>query len=69
MERTANVFLYTVNAICNYCKNVKMCRSFVVVYGSSAFTEKKLCSDCEKLGRHQADINDMNLSNLMDEDH
>ena len=69
MERTANIFSYTVNAVCNYCTNVKMCRSFIVVHGSSAFTEKKLCSDCEKARRHQSDIDDMNLSNAMDEDY
>ena len=56
------------NARCSYCSNVKMCRSFIVVHGMSGFTEKDLCSDCEQARKHQADINDMNLSNAMKED-
>lgn len=69
MERTADVVSNLHSAQCNYCGNIKICRSFIVVYGSSAFTEKKLCSDCEKARRHQSDIDDMNLSNAMDEDY
>lgn len=69
MERTADVMNNLHSAECSYCRSVKSCRSFIVVYGSSAFNEKKLCSDCERLGRHQADIRDMRLSNLVDEDH
>lgn len=69
MERTADVINNLHSAECSYCRSVKLCRSFIVVYGSSAFTEKKLCQDCERLGRHQADINEMNFSNSMDEDH
>lgn len=71
MERTADVISGLHSAQCSYCGNVKMCRSFIfiVVWGLSAFTEKKLCSDCEKARRHQTDINDMNLSNAMDENH
>ena len=68
MERTADVLGNLHSAECSYCRFIKMCRSFIVVYGSSAFTEKKLCQDCESSGRHQADIGDMNLSNAMDED-
>ena len=69
LEREAVTTSQLHSAECSYCRNIKMCRSFIVVYGSSAFTEKKLCPDCEKARRHQSDLNDMNFSNAMDEDH
>ena len=69
MERTADVINALHSAECSYCRNIKLCRSLILVYGSSAFNEKKLCSDCERQGKHQSDIDDMRLSNLLDEDH
>ena len=64
MARIVDVQMNPHSTICSYCGAGKTCNSLILEHAPSVFTEKKICQDCVRSGRHQAD-NDMNLSSLI----